>query len=55
MKKKLYIEPSMEVVFVATNQILCGSITVNGDNLNTTLGDDEFGSNETINAPEFSW
>lgn len=54
MKKKLYIEPSMEVVFVATNQILCGSITQSGNNISTTL-DDEFGSNETINAPEFSW
>lgn len=55
MKKKLYIEPSMEVVFVATNQILCGSITQSDNNISTTLDDESFEEGGTINAPEFSW
>ena len=47
MKKK-YMKPEMEIVEIKTQGILCGSITQNGDSLNVTLTDDEFGENETI-------
>ena len=53
--KKVYIAPAVQVVRMEMYQMVCGSIKGEGNNLNATLDDTEFGEGETINARGFSF
>ena len=56
MMKKTYITPEQQVVVIGVQQMLCGSITKDGDNLNVVISSDEpsgvFEGN-VINSREF--
>lgn len=52
MMKKTYIQPTLHVVNIKEQQMICGSITGNGDNLNVTIDSGDEGSfdDNTINS-----
>ena len=56
MMKKTYITPEQQVVVIGVQQMLCGSITKDGDNLNVVISPDEPSGvfeGDVINSREF--
>lgn len=55
--KKIYMQPCTKVVAIKVNQILCGSITTEGDNLKVTISGGDSGDfdDNTINSRESFW
>ena len=54
--KKTYITPEQQVVVIGVQQMLCGSITKDGDNLNVVISSDEQSGvfeGDVINSREF--
>ena len=52
--KKTYITPEQQVVVIGVQQMLCGSITTSGDDLNVVIdsGDSGIFDDDVINARE---
>ena len=52
--KKTYITPEQQVVVIGVQQMLCGSITVDGDDLNAIIDSSDSGvfDDDVINARE---
>ena len=52
--KKIYITPEQQVVVIGVQQMLCGSITTSGDDLNAIIdsGDSGIFDDDVINARE---
>lgn len=51
--KKQYATPSTAITHVATQNMICGSITESGSSLSVKLGSDDtgsFGNDNTINS-----
>lgn len=56
--KKLYMIPRVEVVKMNVHQMICGSITSDGDTLGVTISSEDsgsFGEDNTINSRGGFW
>ena len=54
--KKTYLQPAIEVINISSQQMLCGSITEVGDNLNIVISPEEPSGvfeDDVINSREF--